>query len=271
MRQIKRSLFLKKIVSISLDKRQRFILSIIVLTIGLFISEYFLGESSIIIVFILSLLTDVFLFISLKKDLHNDFSPQVFILPFLYSFSFGLFYFLVPSRLLTKIIMSSIYAIGLYSVFLSENIFTVSSVKTITLLSGARAVSSIITIISYFFLTNVLFSLHLNIFLNIILLSVFTLPLMIHSFWIYTFSKNLFSEIAWILFLMICISETAMMLWFLPSSPTLIAIFITGIFYVLVGLSQIWLERRLFQKVVFEYVWVTFIIFFILIVFTFWA
>ena len=133
-------------------KRQRFILGVLILSTGLFISEHLLGKSGIYTVFSIAILSDVFLFLVLYRDLKENFSLQVFILPFFFSLSFGLFYFLVPARYITRIIMTSLYALGLYSLFLSENIFTVSSIRTIALLSSARTVSFVITLLSYFFL-----------------------------------------------------------------------------------------------------------------------
>lgn len=153
------------------NKRQKFIFFVLILSLGFFISEYFLGKSGILLVFLLAVFTDVFLFISLKEDLKDNFSPQVFILPFFYTLAVGLFYLLVPARLLTRIGISSLYALGLYSLFLSENIFTVSSIRTIQLLSGARTVATVLTLLSYFFFSNVIFSFHINVFLTLLLIS----------------------------------------------------------------------------------------------------
>lgn len=106
-----------------LSKRERLIISVIFLSLGLFITEYFLGKSALYTILGLSIVTDILLFLSLREDLKDNFWPQIFILPFFYSLAFGLFYFLVPARLLTRIAMTSLYALGLYSLFLSENIF----------------------------------------------------------------------------------------------------------------------------------------------------
>src|SRR5680860_19921 len=254
-----------------LSKRQKLVLSVILLSIGLFTSEYFLGKSGIYIIFIISLLTDLFLYFSLRGDLKNNFRPQIFILPFFYSLAFGLFYFLVPVRMLTRIIMTSLYMIGLYSLFLSENIFTVSSMRTIALLSGARTVALTITLISFFFLSNVVFTLHLNVFITLIIIFTYTLPLVLHSLWSHTLEKSLLSEMIWSLFLTVCLFELSIMLWFWPSTPTLIALFITGVFYSLIGLSQAWFDKKLFKAVIWEYLLVSIIVFIALVIYTSWV
>ncbi len=262
---------LKNLISKNLiNKRQRFIFSVLFLSLGLFISEHFLGKSGLYIVFLLSVLTTVFLYFSLKQDLKDNFSPQIFILPFFYSLSVGLFYLLVPARLLTRIGMTTLYAIGLYSLYLSQNIFTVSSIRTIALLSGARTVSLVLTLLSYFFLSNVVFSFHINVFITLSLIFIYTFAFVLQAIWIHTLEKNPFAQVFWVVSLTVCLSEIALFLWFGPSSPTVSALFLTSIFYVLVGLSQAWFEKRLFRSVILEYFWITVISFIFLVVFTNW-
>lgn len=253
------------------NKRQRLIAAVFILSFGLFISEYLLGKSGIFAVFFLSFLTDFFLFLVLYQDLEENFYPQIFILPFFYSLAFGLFYLLVPARFLTRIVMTSLYGIGLYSLYLSQNIFTVSSIRTIALLSSARTVSFALTLLSYFFLSNVVFSLHTNVFVTEILILSFTFPIILASVWTYTLEQNLKSNIFWSISLTSLIIESSTILWFWPSTPTLISLFLTGIFYTLVGLSQAWFEKRLFKSVILEYLWVAIVTFIVLIFFTIWS
>lgn len=252
------------------NKRQKFILSVLILSVGLFIAEHILGKSGILIVLILSILTSFLLFISLRADLKENFTPQVLILPFFYSLALGLFYLLVPARLLTRVGITFLYALGLYSLFLSENIFTVSSIRTIQLLSGARTVSLILTLLSYFFISNVVFSFHINVFITLFLVYLYTFPIVLQSIWTYTLEKNLFSQVFWVLSITICLVEVSVFLWFDSSSPTVIALFLTAIFYVILGLTHAWFEKRLFRAVIFEYFWLTIISFIFLILFSGW-
>lgn len=254
--------------NILVSKRQRFIFVVLTLSLGLFIAESLLGKSGMLIVFGLSVLTLIFLYFVLRHDLEDNFSPQIFILPFFYSLSVGLFYLLVPARFLTRIGMTSLYALGLYSLFLSQNIFTVSSIRTIALLSGARTVSLVLSLLSYFFISNVVFSFHINVFITLLLIFVYTFPMVLQAIWIHALDKNLFAQIFWVLSLTICLVEISLFLWFGTSSPTVSALFLTAIFYVLVGLTQAWFEKRLFRSVILEYIWITIISFIFLIIFT---
>ena len=265
----------KRVFSSNLDeflgnKRQRLIAAVLILSLGLFVSEYFLGKSGIFMVFFLSFLTDVLLVLSLYKDIRENFYPQALILPFFYSLAFGLFYFLVPVRFLTRIIVTSLYGVGLYSLFLSVNIFTVSAIRTIALLSSARTVSFALSLLSYFFLSNVVFSLHTNAFFTLFLILGFTFPMVVSSIWSYTLERDIKSDLFWSISLTLLLFESSIILWFWPTMPTLISLFLTGIFYTLIGLTHAWFEKRLFKGVILEYFWVAIVTLVVLIFFTFW-
>lgn len=253
---------------LNISKRQKFIVTVAALSLILFFSEQLLGRGGIYISFLLSVITDFFVFWAIKKDLEDNFSPQIFILPLFYTLACSLFYFLVPARFLTRIGMTSLYALGLYSLLLSENIFIVSSIRTIALLSSARTVSFIITILSYFFMANVVFALHLNILITLFFVFAFSFPLILHSIWAHTLGGDLRSYLEWVFLITVCVVETALALWFWPTTPTIIGLFLTGLFYILVGISQIWLDKRLFKAVMWEYIWVAVIIFLVFITFS---
>lgn len=256
-----------KKIFFGISKRQKFILSVVSLSLLLFLAEYLLGKSGLYIAFFLSFLTVILFFLSVRKDLKNNFSPQIFIIPFFYSLSFGLFYFLVPARFLTRITMTLLYALGLYSLLLSLNIFVVSSIRTIALLSSGRTVSFIITLLSYFFLANVAFSMHLNVFFTLALVFSFSFLLILYSLWTYSLDSKFFSHFLWVACLSFCLVEVALALWFWSILPTIIALFLTGFFYIIVGLSQVWLEKKLFKNVMWEYIWVGVLVFLVFIFF----
>lgn len=257
--------------SFSIEKRHKFVIGTILLSLGLFFSEYQFGKTGVYIPIILSLFTALILYWAIYRDLRENQTIEAFILPFFYNLSFGLFYFLTPTSFVFRLLLTAIYAFGLYSVFLSQNILSISSIRTITLLSGARIVSFVATLLSYFFLINIIFTLHTNIFIVVLLVFIASFLLIYHSLWTYTLSKITRSLVVWVLILTTCLLEATALLWFWPSSPTFIALFLTGFFYAIVGLSHIWFERRLFKGVLWEYVWVGCIVFFVLILFTPWG
>lgn len=261
----------RKPLNFSIDKRQKFVIGIILLSLCLFFAEFQFAKAGISIAFILGLLTNLVLFWAIRQDLKENKEYEVFILPFFYSLAFGLFYSLAPTLFLVRLGLTMVYAFGLYSLFLSQNIFIVSAIRTIQLLSGARIVSSIITLISFFLLTNTIFTFHITIFPVIVLMVIYAYLLVHHSLWTYTLQKNSQPMSVWVSALTVCIVEVATMVWFWPSNPTVIALFLAGFFYTLIGLAHIWFEKKLFKGVLWEYVWVGTIVFFVLIMFTQWG
>ncbi len=259
-----------KTLAFSLSKRQRFVIAVIILSLELFFSQHLLGKSGFFIVFFQAFFTVVLLFLSNYRDIKDNFTVYFFVLPFFYSLSFGLFYFLVPARFLSKIVLTTLYAVGLYSLFLSINIFTVASMRTIALLSSARTVSFIITLISYFFLTNVLFTFDFSAILTATLLFIYSFFFIGYSIWTFTLDRQFLAQGLWVFCLSLCLFELAFVLWFWPASPTILAIFLTGLLYIIVGLSHVWFDKRLFRSVLWEYIWVAVIVSSILFLFTSW-
>ena len=81
----------------------------------------------------------------LRKDIKGNFVIPTLILPFFFTLAFPFFYALVPERLLSRLLITLIYAFGLYSLFLTQNIFAVSGIRTINLLRSARIVAFVLT------------------------------------------------------------------------------------------------------------------------------
>lgn len=264
----------KKNLKLALSKRQKFVVSVAILSLCLFLTESSSQVGGLLFALGLSFLSSLFLFVSVRKDLksaESDYPYAIFILPFFYTLAFVLFYFLVPSRILSRIVLTGLYGVGLYSLYLCQNIFTVASIRTIALLSGAKIVSFVLTLLSFFFLSNIVFTTHLPIFVTGPVIAFYTFLLVFQSLWTYTLVKPAFSLLGWSGAVTLCLLEIAVMLWFWPSSPTVIALFLAGFFYTLVGLSHVWLERRLFRGVLWEYVWVGAVVFFVLQLFTSWG
>lgn len=255
---------------IIITKRQKFIASVGILSVLLFLSEQLFGKSDFYITILLSLFA-AFLFIFCEfPDIRRNYPLYLFTIPlFLFTLSIGLFYFLIPARILTRLLITIFYAIGLYSLFLSQNIFIVASLRTIPLLSGARIVSFVTTFVSYLLLDIVVFTLHLSLPLTALFIFLYSFLAVLQSIAI-SYEKSLKRTILWVLALSLALVEIAVILWFWPASPTMIAIFLAVFFNTIVGLSRTWLEKRLFKGALWEYIWMTVVVLFILLAFSSW-
>ncbi len=254
----------------AITKRQKFILSVGVLSIALFLSEQIFGKSGFYIAFALSALASALFLLCEYQDIGKSFSLYFFALPiFLYTIAIELFYFLTPGRIITRLAITILYAIGLYSLYLSQNIFIVASLRTIPLLTGARIVTFVTTFFSYLLLTIVSFSLHLSLPITALLIFSYSFVAIFQSIAI-SFEKSLLRTLLWVFALSVCLLQISIVMWFWPANPTVIAIFLSVFFNTFVGLSRVWLEKRLFKGALWEYIWVAVTALFILLAFTLW-
>lgn len=259
-------------IPIQLNKRQRFVAAVFILSLALFISEFFFGTRVIIAGFILAILTDVMLYLILKEDVKGTFFYPILILPFLYTLSFALFYPLLPARLLSKILITGVYAFGLYSLLLTQNIFAVSSIRTINLLRSARIVSFVISIFTLFFLIHIIFSLHFPVFVTPFPIFLIMFLMNYQSLWVYTLDQSRIREVFFYAVLVsFALAELSVGLSVWPVNASLYAIFLTSIFYSYSGLAHAWVERRLFKGVLWEFAWVGALSILILVIFSDWG
>src|SRR5437879_3953707 len=80
----------KKIIQerkLPFGKRQKFIISVIILSIGLFFSEYLFTKFGVYVSFFIGFISDILLYWAIRKDLKENGYYQMFILPFLYCLS----------------------------------------------------------------------------------------------------------------------------------------------------------------------------------------
>lgn len=257
---------------IDLNKRQKFVVAVFLLSCGVFLSEYFTGITLTVAAIILAFLTVAFLLLILRKDIKGSFFAPILILPFFFTLAFPFFYALVPERLLSRIIVTGIYAFGLYSLFLTQNIFAVSGIRTINLLRSARIVAFVITLLVYYFLVNFIFSLRLPVLLTPLVILPLSFLMNIQSLWTYTLDSSQIKPIAtFSLIISICIAQLSYVLILWPVNASIYSLFLAGIFYTYSGLCHAWLERRLFKGILWEYVWVGFISVLFLIIFSKWG
>src|SRR3989338_1536763 len=123
------------------------------------------------------------------------------ILPVLFTLGSGLFGNLLPSAIpsmfglnfqietslflggVVRFLFTILYVLGMYAVLLTENIFSVASIRTIQLFRAARSVSFILALIVSLFFFSVAFSLKLPFYLISILVGFISLLLSFESLW----------------------------------------------------------------------------------------
>ena len=255
-----------------LTKRRKFILSSLFLTAGLSYIQFGQPGNRYLAIAILSFLTIPLVLWSLSEALKGAIWLMSWILPLLFTVGVGLFYFLLPGSLLTAIPVIVLYFFGLYAFFLSENIFSVASIRTIQLFRSASAVSFLLTLFVSFLLYDTVFSFRLPFYSNAALVFGISVFLFIHGVWSVELEEKVSLRVIYYsFFFSLGMAEIAFILSFWPVSIALASLFLTALVYVLLGLVQASLSGRLFKRTVKEYLLVGIAVFFVLLLYTSWG
>ena len=179
---------------------------------------------------------------------------MLMVLPMLFTLSVGIFWFLLPASIYTRIPIVIFYSLGIYVLSTTMNIYTVSSLRTIALLRAARGVGFVLTLVTSFLIFDAILSIRQNILITISLVLVSSFLLFLQGFW----SINLEKEFDKDVFQMATISslimaELSTLIYFWPVTVVVGSLFLTSGGYLLLGLGQAKLEERLFSATIKEY------------------
>lgn len=254
-----------------MSKRKKFVTTAALLAVIFFVTATQSALNRLLGISIISILSVGLFAWSLSDDMHIDATLLVFILPALFTFGVGSFWFLLPSVAVARIPVVVMYGIGMYALALTANIITVSKVRTIALLRAAKSVSFVITLVTSFLLFDGIFSLKANIIVNMLLSFGTSFLLFLPAIWVTNLSRNLSKDvIIHSLTYSYIIGLFTGMLYFLPVSVVVASILLTVSLYVILGLAQAHHEGRLFKETAREYLIVGLLVFLTMILSTSW-
>ena len=262
---------LKKLLPI-LSKRQEFVLVTLILTGSLTATQLFIGGLRLEILIALSLLAYLLSAYVLRQDLTGWEYATLLILPAFYTGAVYLFYLLLPVRWLTRLPIASLYAVGMYAILLTENIYNVAAERNIQLLRAAHSVGFLLTLVTVFFLVDTVVSLHLPFYFNALLTFIVILPLTLQVLWSMVLSPGIDTAVwtgSGVVTLILVELVTVFSFW--PIKTTIEALFVTTAFYSLVGMTQQQLVGRLFTKTAREFFLVLGAVFILVILTTRWG
>lgn len=255
-----------------MNKRQKFLATSIILSLGFALTNYFEFFSRFAGIGLMGVLTLILFFWSLREGLGLNMTLLALILPFSYTIGVGLFWFLIPSNIYVRIPIIVIYGIGIYALCLTSNIYTVSAIRTIALQRAARGVGFVLTLLTFFLIYDAILSIRVNVFVTSLLMMLTSFPLFFQGFW----SVNLKNEFSLNVFLTsvvssLAIGEVALGLYFWPVTVVVGSLFITIAVYMLLGLGQARLEGRLFKQTVREHLTLGVLVFAGMLIATRWG
>ncbi|OGG14667.1 hypothetical protein A2773_02695 [Candidatus Gottesmanbacteria bacterium RIFCSPHIGHO2_01_FULL_39_10] len=273
MRQIYPKRFLRNLTrKLLFEKRERLGIATLLLSFGLTVSQLIWPDFRLTVVVFITVLTYPLSFWAIREDIRGIERITLFILPVFFTLSVSLFYFLLPVRWLTRLPTVVFFAIGMYAILLSENIFNVAANRSIQLLRAAQSVGFLLTLVVFFLFVNIIFSFHLAIPLNFLLLFVISSILFYQLFWSTLLTTGIGKKL--VVLSIICgfsIGELAYVFSFWPIKTTIMALFMSAVFYSIGGIVQESLLEKLFKGVVREYMWVTILIFILVVLGTRWG
>lgn len=208
---------------------------------------------------------------ALSGNVQKNATALVLILPALFTLGVSLFWFLLPTTLLARLPVLVIYSIGMYAIMLTANIFCVSVVRSIALLRAAKSVSFVMTLFSAFFLYDALFSIKSSIVVNSMASFLIAFLLSLPVYWSVLLTPKVDREVVVSsLITSYLMAASAVALYFWPATVAVSSIFATSSLYVLIGLTQAHLDKRLFVSTTREYLLVGAVVFLTMLASTRW-
>jgi len=235
-------------------KRQKFVVSSLLLSLGFVLMVATQGQSGFLGIGLLTLLTVVLFYWSLMEGIGKNATAIVLVLPTLFTLGVGLFWFLLPSGLFTRLPVAVLYGAGVYALLLTSNILTVSAIRTIALLRAAKGVGFVLTLFTSFLLYDAVLSLRAAQWTNALLIFAISILLSLQALWVSKLGYQLSMGIVrYSLVFSYALALVGIFLYFWPVTVVVGSLFLTVSLYLLLGLGQAQVEGRLFRQTSREY------------------
>jgi len=235
-------------------RREKFVLASAVLSVGLLMVQYVGLEWRYWAFGGFMALTYLVSAWALSDDLQSHEWLTILPFPALYAGSVSLFYFLLPSAFLTRVLILGLFGGGMYGLYLTSNIFSVAKGRTIQLLYAAHAVGLFFTLFTSMLFTNAIFSLRLPFYANALLVGLVHFPLALMSLWsvkLEPFVSRVTLNFS--LLITLVLMESVALFSLLPLPAWHVALFVMGMLYIGIGVLQSQIKERLFANTANEY------------------
>jgi len=120
-----------------MKKRHKFLFVSFLLGLGLLVTQFTQVEFRYQALTILGFMAFGLSAWALFDDLKGIEWFSILVLPAIYPVSVGLFYFLLPEKFLSRVVILGLFIVGMYALLLTQNIFSVAAIRTIQLLRAA--------------------------------------------------------------------------------------------------------------------------------------
>ncbi len=259
-------------LNLTLNKRQKIVISTLLLTMGLISTQLVNFELRFRFLGGLAVLAYALSFWSLREGLNLTKAVVLLILPTFFTVAAASFYFLLPIRWLTRLPVAVIFGLTFYLLLLAQNVFNVASLRTIPLYRAASTASFLFTLLSAFFIYNVVFAFNLLFLWNGVIATLVSFPLILQVLWSIRMEDKISTAvIIQSAVLSLIMGELALSLSFWPMHPIIWSLSLSSATYVLLGLTTGELRGRLNRRVGLEYVGIGVIVLIVSFFMTSWS
>jgi len=237
-----------------LNKRQKIIMTSCLLTLGLLSTQ--LVDFNLRFKFIagLSILAYVLSLWSLWEGINFTKAIILMILPVFFTAAVASFYFLLSVRWLTRLPVAITFGLMFYLLLLAQNVFNVAAMRTIPLYRAASTAAFLFTLLSAFFIYNVVFAFNLLFIWNGVAVFLISFPLILQILWSISMDEVVSAAVfVQSLVLSFMLGELALSFSFWPMPTTIWSLALSSSMYVSLGLSTNFLRGRGNKRVVLEY------------------
>lgn len=245
-----------------MSKRQKFVLASFLLVGLMVVPQFLIGFWKYLSIFMISLLVVPIYLWALREAIVVREAVLLSVLPVLFTLSVGLFWFLLPTGLLIAVALYLFYGIGMYILFLVCNIYAVSLIRTIPLARSAKSVGFVYSLFTVFLFANFISAAGMNVFIASLTVSLFAFIIYTLNNWVAVMDVSHYRIILkYALYASLFVFEVSTILFFWPLTTTVYSLAIATLSYIVIGLGQMAMERRLFPQTITEYIRVTLLIF----------
>lgn len=242
-------------MNFGLTKRQKIIITSVLLTLGLLSTQ--LVDFNLRFRFIAGLGISAYVLSlwALWEGLNLTKAIVLMILPTFFTVAVSSFYFLLPVRWLTRLPVAFIFGLMFYLLLLAQNVFNVAAIRTIPLYRAASTASFLFTLLSAFFIYNVIYAFNLLFLWNGVVVFLISFPLILQVIWTIGMEDLIsVANLIQSLIIALLLGELALSFSFWPMLTTIWSLALSSAMYVLLGLTTQVLRGRATKRVVWEYI-----------------
>lgn len=235
-------------------RREKFIISSLLLSGLLLLIQVFPLEWHMPISGVFMVITYLISAWALSDNLDRHEWATILPMPALFAGSIAFFYTLLPATLLSRVIVFAVYAVGMYALFLTDNIYSVAKGRSIQLLHAAHAVGFFFMMVASILFTQTIYSLRLPFYAIGSLVFAVHLPLIFVSLWSVLVKEVITREVLiYSLLFSLLLAEFAMVFALLPLPVWYSALFVMSLMYLAISYVRTVLLGRLFARTFTEY------------------